>query len=133
MRQSMHIQIYLFILDTDASNYAIGAELLQVQNGVERLTGFGSFVLDSALCIVIQVISSVLYRIANHKRYMVAHHDPSKICSDRELPIWSLRKRPELRGILGEDVGDRVLEQATDALRDREDYGRCVTEPCLLR
>ena len=37
----------LFILDTDASNYAIGAELLQVQNGVERLIGFSSFVLDS--------------------------------------------------------------------------------------
>ena len=35
-------------MDTDASNHAIGAELLQVQNGVERLIGFGSFVLDSA-------------------------------------------------------------------------------------
>ena len=35
---------YLFILDTDASNHAIVAELLQVQNGVERLIGFGSFV-----------------------------------------------------------------------------------------
>ena len=38
----------LFILDTDASNHAIGAELLQAQNGVERLISFGSFVLDSA-------------------------------------------------------------------------------------
>ena len=35
----------LFILDTDALNHAIGAELLQVQNGVERLIGF---VIDSA-------------------------------------------------------------------------------------
>ena len=40
----------LFILDTDAWNNAIGAELLQVQNGVERLIGFGSVVLDSAQC-----------------------------------------------------------------------------------
>ena len=39
---------YLFILYTDASNHAIGAELLQVQNVGERLIGFGSFVLDSA-------------------------------------------------------------------------------------
>ena len=38
----------LFILDTDVSNHAIGAELLQVQNGVELLIGLGSFVLDSA-------------------------------------------------------------------------------------
>ena len=37
----------LFILNTDASNHAIEAELLQLQNGVERLIGFGSFVLDS--------------------------------------------------------------------------------------
>ena len=36
-----------FILDTDASNHSIGAEL-QVQDGIERLIGFGSFVLDAA-------------------------------------------------------------------------------------
>ena len=40
----------LFFLDTDASNHAIGAELLQVQNGVDWLIGFGSFALDSAQC-----------------------------------------------------------------------------------
>ena len=33
----------LFILDTDASNHAIGAELLQVQNGVEQLISFCQF------------------------------------------------------------------------------------------
>ena len=38
----------LFILYTDASNHAIGAELLQVQKGVERLIAVGSFALDSA-------------------------------------------------------------------------------------
>ena len=53
-----------------------------------------------------QVISSVLYRIANRKRSMVAHHDSLKFCSDRDLPIWLLRKHHELTG---EDVGDRVL------------------------
>ena len=58
-----------------------------------------------------QVISSVLYRIANHKRSMVAHHDSLKLCNDRDIPLWLLRKRHE-------DVGDQVLEQATDALGD---------------
>ena len=38
----------LFFLNTDASNHAIGATLLQVPHEVERLIGFGSFVLDSA-------------------------------------------------------------------------------------
>ena len=46
-----------------------------------------------------------------------------KLCSDRDLPIWLLRKRHELTGVVGEDVGDRVLEQATDALRDPDEYG----------
>ena len=67
-----------------------------------------------------QVISSVLYRIANLKRSMVAHHDSLKLCSDRDLPIWLLRKRHELTG---EYVGDRVLEQATDVLGDSDEHG----------
>ena len=69
--------------------------------------------------IMTQVISSVLYRIANGKRSMVAHHDSLKLCSDRYLPIWLLRKRHDLKG---EDVGDRVLEQATDALGDSDEH-----------
>ena len=38
----MDVCFCLFILDTYASNHALGTELLQVQNGVERLIGFGS-------------------------------------------------------------------------------------------
>ena len=72
--------------------------------------------------IVTQVISSVLYRNANRKRSMVAYHDSLNVCSDRDLPIWLLRKRHELTGTLGEAVGDRVLEQATNALRDPDEY-----------
>ena len=57
-----------------------------------------------------QVISSVLYRIVNRKRSMVA----------RDISIWLLRKRHELTG---EDVGDRVLDHATDALGDPDEHG----------
>ena len=46
------------------------------------------------------------------------------LCSDRDLPIMVMRKRRELRGTLEEDVCDRVLDQATDVLRDPEDYGK---------
>ena len=55
---------------------------------------------------------------------MVAHHDSLKLCSDRDLRIWLLRECHELRGTLWEDDGNRVLEHATDALRDPDDYGR---------
>ena len=43
-----------------------------------------------------------------YMRYMVAHHDSLKLCSDRDLPIWLLRKRHNLRR----------------TLRDPEDNGR---------
>ena len=35
----------LFILDTDASKTAIGAEILKVQNGAERVVSYDSFIL----------------------------------------------------------------------------------------
>ena len=38
----------LFILDTDASDTAIGSELSQVQNGTEYITAYGSYVLQPA-------------------------------------------------------------------------------------
>jgi hypothetical protein len=38
-----HVRHY--ILDTDASDRAIGAELIQVQNGEERVIAYGSFIL----------------------------------------------------------------------------------------
>ena len=41
---------YTFILDTAASNHSIGAERLQVQDEIERLIGFGRFMLDAAQC-----------------------------------------------------------------------------------
>ena len=75
-----------------------------------------------------QVISSVLYRSANRKRSMVAHHDSLKLCSYSDLPIWLLMKRHELTG---EYVGDLVLEQATDALIDPDEYGDGEKD-CLL-
>jgi hypothetical protein len=38
----------LFILDTDASGNAIGAELLQVQDGKEKVISYGSYTLTPA-------------------------------------------------------------------------------------
>ena len=37
-----------FVLDTDASDKAIGAELIQIQNGQERVVAYGSFTLSPA-------------------------------------------------------------------------------------
>ena len=64
----------LFILDTDASNHAIGAELLQVQNGTERLIGFGSFVFDPAqrkYCTTRKELLAVVRFTRHFKHYLL--------------------------------------------------------------
>lgn len=39
-----------FILDTDASDFAVGGELSQIQDGQERTIGYGSAVLSTEQC-----------------------------------------------------------------------------------
>ena len=63
-----------FILDTDASNHSIGAELLQVQDGIERLIGFGSFVLDAAqrnYCTARKELLAVVRFTRHFKHYLL--------------------------------------------------------------
>ncbi len=60
-----------FILDTDASDKAIGAELLQVQNGEERVIAYGSYTLSSAqqrYCTTRKELLAVV-RFTNHFRH----------------------------------------------------------------
>ena len=39
-------------------------------------------------CIVTEVISPVLYRVKDHRREFVLHHDHLKLCQDRVIPMW---------------------------------------------
>ena len=64
----------LLMLDTDSSNHDIGAELLRVQNGVEQLISFGSFVLDSAqrnYCTTRKELLPVVRFTRNFKHYLL--------------------------------------------------------------
>ena len=79
----------LFILDTDASNHAIGAELLQVQNGVERLIGFGSFVLDSAqrnYCTTRKELLAVVRFTRHFKHYLLGRRFTLR--TDHNSLLW---------------------------------------------
>ena len=64
--------------------------------------------------IVMEVISSVLYRISNRKRSLVTHHDSLKMCNDRNLHIWLRRKRHGLLGTREDDADDTELEQTRE-------------------
>ena len=64
----------LFILDILPRIMLFGAELLQVQNGVERLIGFGSFVLDSAqrnYCTTRKELLAVVRFTRHFKHYLL--------------------------------------------------------------
>ena len=43
--------------------------------------------------LVVEAISSILFRVANRKKSFVLHHDRLKPCEDREIPLWLKRKR----------------------------------------
>ena len=79
----------LFILDTGASNHAIVAELLQVQNGVERLIGFRSFVLDSAqrnYCTTRKELLAVVRFTRHFKHYLLKRRFTLRI--DHNSLLW---------------------------------------------
>ena len=76
-------------MDTDASNHAIFAELLQVQNGVERLIGFGSFVLDSAqrnYCTTRKELLAVVRFTRHFKQYLLGRRFTLR--TDHNSLLW---------------------------------------------
>ena len=63
-----------YILDTDASDYAIGAVLSQMQDGVEKVLAFGSRCLSSAeknYCVTRKELLAVVYFMEYYKHYLV--------------------------------------------------------------
>ena len=64
----------LFILDTDASNEAIGAVLSQIQDGQEKLIAHGSRTLLSAeknYCVTRKEMLALVYFIKHFKHYLL--------------------------------------------------------------
>ena len=60
--------------------------------------------------LVVEVVSPVLFRIADRKKTYVLHHDRLKPCLDRDVPLWLRRKRSSLLQGLNEDNGEPDTE-----------------------
>ena len=43
--------------------------------------------------VIVEVKSPVLFKVKNHKKNMVLHHDKLKLCTDEVLPRWVIRLR----------------------------------------
>ena len=62
-----------FILDTDASNFAAGAVLSQVQDGVERPIAFGSKIFSKTqtnMCTTMRELCAIMLFTAEYRRYL---------------------------------------------------------------
>ena len=60
--------------------------------------------------LVVEVVSPVLFRIADRKKTYVLHHDRLKPCLDQDVPLWLRRKRRSLLQGLNEDNGEPDTE-----------------------
>ena len=86
-----------FILDTDASDSAIGAELLQVQDGIERVIAYGSFTLSGAqrkYCTIRKELLAVV-RFTQHFRHYLLGRE-FIVRSDHSSLQWLINfKQPQ--------------------------------------
>jgi transposase InsO family protein len=87
----------MFILDTDASDFAIGAELLQLQMGEERVVAYGSFSLapeQQRYCTTRKELLAVVRFTRQFRHYLL--NKPFVIRTDHSSLTWLLRfKEPQ--------------------------------------
>jgi transposase InsO family protein len=84
-----------FTLDTDASDYAIGAVLSQKQDGVERVVAYASRSLDRRernYCVTRKELLAVVHFLRHFKQYLLGRH--FKVRTDHAALTW-LRRTPE--------------------------------------
>ena len=78
-----------FVLDTDASDKAIGAVLSQVQDGKERVVAYGSFVLSTAQRNYCVTRRELLVFTKHFRHYLLGNK--FKVRTDHNSLIWLMR------------------------------------------
>ena len=84
-----------YTLDTDASDFAIGAVLSQKQNGVERVIAYASRSLDKReqnYCVTRRELLAIVHFLKYFKQYLLGRK--FKIRTDHAALTW-LRKTPD--------------------------------------
>jgi len=86
-----------FILDTDASNHSIGAELVQVQDGQEKVVSYGSVALSKEqlnYCVTRKELLAIVRFMRQYRHYLLGRH--FKVRTDHSSLTWLLRfKNPQ--------------------------------------
>ena len=79
------------ILDTDASDYAVGSELLQIQNGEEKVIAYGSFALTTEqrkYCTTRKELLAVLRFTRQWRHHLLGR--PFIVRTDHASLIWQI-------------------------------------------
>lgn len=88
-----------FVLDTDASNYSIGAVLSQVQDGQEKVIAYASRALNKAeinYCVTDKELLAVRYFVEYFRQYLLGRR--FKIRTDHQALVWLFKiKEPKGR------------------------------------
>ena len=86
-----------FILDTDASDGAVAAELIQVQDGVEKVIAYGSFALmaeQRRYCTTRKELLAIIRFTRQFQTYLSGR--PFRVRTDHASLVWLLNfKHPE--------------------------------------
>ncbi len=86
-----------FVLDTDASDYAVGAQLSQVQDGEERVIAYGSFALTKEqrkYCTTRKELLAVIRFTRQYRHYLLGR--PFVLRTDHSSLVWLLNfKEPQ--------------------------------------
>ena len=86
-----------FVLDTDASNYAIGAVLSQIQDGDERVIAYASRTLNTSgknYCVTRKEMFAVVYFVRHFKHYLLGREFTLR--TDHGSLVWLHRfKEPD--------------------------------------
>ncbi len=86
-----------YILDTDASDLSIGAELVQVQNGVEKVVAYGSFALTKEqrkYCTTRKELLAIVRFTRQYRYYLLGK--PFTVRTDHSSLTWLLNfKQPQ--------------------------------------
>ena len=78
-----------FILDTDASDKAIGGVLSQIQDGEERVVGYGSYVLSAPqrnYCVTRKELLAVVTFTRTYRHYLLGNH--FSVRTDHGSLVW---------------------------------------------
>ena len=82
---------HTFILDTDASDTAVGDELLQLIDGREHVVSYGSYVLTAEqrkCCTIWKELLAILRFCCQFRYYLLGHK--FVVCTDHDSLVWLL-------------------------------------------